>query len=259
MANMQERHPETLAAQLTQAWQKGVLLDTPFADQVPENADAAFAIQHEIIARRGVSVAGWKVGAKSIDGPIQGCPLPATTCYASGTRLSRQAFNPLGLELEIGLRFARVLEPRAALYTEDEVLAAIGTMEATIEIVATRYRAWPNVDKLLQLADLQCHGALISGAAIPYASSFPFESPGVQFRFGDADITGAARPANPAGDPRRLLTWLVNHCTHARRLALTPDMIVTTGSYTGMFPLVGAGLAYGTIDGLPPVRVELHD
>jgi 2-keto-4-pentenoate hydratase len=67
-----------------------------------------------------------------------------------------------------------------------------------------------------------------------------------------------ATPSNPCGDPRRLLTWLVNHCTQHHRIAVTPDMIVTTGSYTGMFFPQHAGTARGQIDGLAPVSVTLE-
>jgi 2-keto-4-pentenoate hydratase len=64
-------------------------------------------------------------------------------------------------------------------------------------------------------------------------------------------------PANPAGDPRRLLTWLVNHAS-SRGIAVTPEMVVTAGSYTGMFFPREAGTASGRIEGLAPVSVTLY-
>lgn len=247
----------TLVNQLARAWQDGTLLDVPAPECAPADAPAAFAMQHELLARLGACIGGWKVGAKSADGPIQGAPLPANGCYSNGARLARRAYAPLALELEIAFRFGRVFEPRAAAYPAEEVLTAIGTMAATIEIVASRYRDWPEVDKLAQLADLQNHGALVMGAAVPYRSDFPSNAPSLQFHFDDRNIAGAIQPVNPAGDPRRLLPWLVNHCTQMRRIALTPDMIVTTGSYTGMFLVDHPGVARGRIDGLPPVDLEL--
>ncbi|WP_240655769.1 2-keto-4-pentenoate hydratase [Paraburkholderia phosphatilytica] len=250
----------TLAARLAGAWQSGATLDTPPPGQLPTDAAAAFAVQHEILARRGVGIGGWKVGAKSADGPIQGAPLPLDACHASGARFARERYAPLGLELEIAFRFARVFEPRATVYTSDEVLSAIGTMAATVEIVASRFREWPNVDRFAQLADLQNHGALVIGDAVPYRDDFPFEAPALQFHFDNEDVSRATagKPAaNPAGDPRRLLPWVVNHCTQHLRIAVTPDMIVTTGSYTGMFFPTRAGNARGTIEGLPPVHLEL--
>jgi 2-keto-4-pentenoate hydratase len=62
--------------------------------------------------------------------------------------------------------------------------------------------------------------------------------------------------ANPAGDPRRLLAWLVNHCT-ARGIAVGGDVVVTTGSYTGMHLASSPGTVTGEIRGLPAVSLSL--
>jgi 2-keto-4-pentenoate hydratase len=176
--------------------------------------------------------------------------------HADGARLSREGFAPLGLELEIAFRFGRRFEPSATRYSEDEVKAGIGSIGATIEIVASRYAAWPDVDKLAQLADLQNHGALIVGEFTPYREDFPFVAPSLRFSFGGRDVIETT-PANPAGDPRRLLTWLVNHAT-SRGIAVTPEMVVTAGSYTGMFFPREAGRASGHIEGLAQVSLTLY-
>jgi 2-keto-4-pentenoate hydratase len=170
--------------------------------------------------------------------------------------LPREAFAPLGLELEIAFRFGRRFEPSTTPYSEADVHAGIGSIGATIEIVASRYDGWPNVDKLAQLADLQNHGALIVGEFTPYREDFPFVAPLARFTFEGRDVVEAT-PANPAGDPRRLLTWLVNHAT-SRGIAVTPEMVVTAGSYTGMFFPQSAGTASGLIEGLAPISLTLY-
>ena len=60
----------------------------------------------------------------------------------------------------------------------------------------------------------------------------------------------------PAGDPRRLLPWLVNHLT-GRGLAVSPALGVTCGSYTGMHFVDRPGEAVGRIAGLPDVRLAI--
>ncbi|WP_144112944.1 2-keto-4-pentenoate hydratase [Paraburkholderia sp. BCC1886] len=245
----------SLSQRLADARRDHTTLDTLPSDQVPAGFDAAYAIQHEILSLSGTRIAGWKIGAKSATGPIQGAPLPDVDVHADGARLRRADFASLGLELEVAFRFDRRFEPSATPYSEADVHAAIGSFGATIEIVASRYADWPKGDKLAQLADLQNNGALIVGEFTPYREDFPYVAPSLTFDF-DGENVVLASPANPAGDPRRLLTWLVNHAS-ARGIAVTPEMIVTTGSYTGMFFPRGAGTASGRIEGLPPVSVTL--
>jgi 2-keto-4-pentenoate hydratase len=246
----------SLSRRLADARRNRVTLDALPPQQIPADAGAAYAIQHETLSASGARIGGWKIGAKSASGPIQGAPLPDVDLHPDGARLSRAGFAPLGLELEIAFRFERSFEPSSTPYGEEEVKAAIGSIGATIEVVASRYAAWPDVDKLAQLADLQNHGALIVGEFIPYREDFAFLTPSLRFSFDGQDVV-EMEPANPAGDPRRLLTWLVNHAS-SRGIAVTPQMVVTAGSYTGMYFPRKAGTASGRIEGLPPVSVTLY-
>ncbi|MFL9866675.1 2-keto-4-pentenoate hydratase [Paraburkholderia fungorum] len=246
----------SLSQRLADARRHHLTLDALPPEQTPADGAAAYAIQHDILRVLDAPIGGWKIGAKSDSGPIQGAPLPANDLHADGARLPREAFAPLGLELEIAFRFGRRFEPSTTPYSEAEVHAGIGSFGATIEIVASRYAGWPNVDKLAQLADLQNHGALIVGEFTPYREDFPFVAPSLRFSFEGHDVVETT-PANPAGDPRRLLTWLVNHAT-SRGIAITPEMVVTTGSYTGMFCPQSAGTANGRIEGLAPISLTLY-
>lgn len=222
---------------------------------VPVDAAAAFAVQQRTLALRGQAIGGWKVGAKSPAGPIQGAPLPADRLLEAGAVVRREDYPVLGLELEIAFRFGRVFEPSAVPYADEVVLAGVASMLATIEIVSSRFAQWPDVDKLCQLADLQNHGALACGEAVAYAASFPFATPSLTFTFDGVDIVKSP-VANPAGDPRRLLAWVVNHCT-AQGITVDSDVVVTTGSYTGMHFASAPGTVSGAIQGLPPVSLTL--
>ena len=62
--------------------------------------------------------------------------------------------------------------------------------------------------------------------------------------------------ANPAGDPRRLLAWVVGHCT-VRGITVDSDDVVTTGSYSGMHFASAPGTVVGEIRGLPPIGLTL--
>jgi 2-keto-4-pentenoate hydratase len=245
-----------LARRLAIAQNTATRIQTPDAELMPGDAHAAFEVQHRVLALLGQPVAGWKVGAKSLDGPIQGAPLPADRVLPSGATLRRANFPVLALELEIAFRFGRIFEPFSGPHTDEEVVAAVSEMLAAIEIVSSRYTEWPAVDKLAQLADLQNHGALVCGAAVPYDAAYPFVSPTMSFTFDGVDVI-RSRVANPCGDPRRLLGWLVNHAVK-RGIAVGGDVVVTAGTYTGVHFPTSAGAAVGTIAGLPPVTLTLR-
>jgi 2-keto-4-pentenoate hydratase len=222
----------------------------------PRTAADAYAVQLRSIGLRGSRVVAWKVGAKSADGPIQGAALPSDAFHANPGVVRRADYGVLGLELEIAFRLGRPFVPATTPYSSDEVMAAISTMAAAIEVVTSRYAEWPKVAPLLQLADLQNHGALCVAEDVAYDAGYPFYHPATRFDFNGSSVL-VATPRNPAGDPRRLLPWLVNHVT-SRGVAFTEDIWVTTGSYTGMHFPEAAGTAVGKFDGLPEIRLKLE-
>jgi len=225
--------------------------------ELPPDAATAYAVQQAVIAGLGTTTGGWKVGARAPGGPASGAPIPATLVHASPARLERQTFFRVLVELEIAFRFAEPIAPRAQAYARDEVLALVGFMLPAIEIVDSRFAEWPNVAPLAQLADAQNNGALITGHALPYATlarAFDFVAPELELAFDGASLVPEA-PGNPAGDPRELLVWFVNHCA-AMGITIEPDWTVTTGTYVGAHRIDGPGLLHAHIDGLGEVEVE---
>jgi 2-keto-4-pentenoate hydratase len=245
---------DALARLFVEARAHRAKLDALPDDLRPTSADEAYAAQEATLRALHADIGGWKVGAKSADGPIQGAPLPANGMHKTSARLALHAFGKAGLELEVAFKLGRRFEPGSGPYRDEDVLAAIESVHASIEVVASRFAAWPDVEKPWQLADLQNHGALIVGEGVPYDAAFPFVAPSMTFTFAGAPLF-QGDPANPAGDPRRLLAWTVNHSV-SRGLAVERGTLVTAGSYTGIAFPDGPGTAVGVIEGLP--AVELH-
>ncbi len=224
---------------------------------LPTDARTAYDQQHEHVAALGGAIAGWKVGAKSPDAPPAASALPAHGVLHGDTAVhAADPRRPFGLELEIAFRLGRSFAPRDTPYADDEVTAAIASVGATIEVVASRYAKSLAVDRLAQLADLLSHVALAVGEFVPYRADLPYLAPAVSFSFNGQPLF-AGTPANPAGDPRRLLGWLVNHATVERGLEITPDHVLTAGSYVGLVQAVGSGVVVGEIAGLPPVTLTI--
>jgi 2-keto-4-pentenoate hydratase len=244
-----------LAAVLSKAYGAHALAECLQAELTPDSSEQAYLVQREFLRHLQATIGGWKIGAKSPIGPIQGAPLPVGGIFPTTSVIDRRDYPVLGIELEIMFCFDRDITPETVPLSEAQVMGSIGTMAASIEIVSSRIAGWPELPKLLQLADLQNHGALISGEFIDYDASFPFASPAAHLTLGGRDIFKDSGN-NPAGDPRRLLPWLVNHC-RTQGIAIPRGTVITTGSYTGIHFPDEPGLIIGQIAGLPPIHFEL--
>src|SRR4029453_18879411 len=108
-------------------------------------------------------------------GPSREAALTHAALPPHGVRASPAAFGDLrfhqpGIEAEIALRLSESVSPaRAAALREEEVDALIGEMMVSIEVVDSRWLQGHEAPALLRLADLQSHGALSLGPAVPYA------------------------------------------------------------------------------------------
>jgi 2-keto-4-pentenoate hydratase len=191
--------------------------------------DDAYRIQDAVACRVG-RVAGWKVGAKSRDALPTCAPLLAGTVHPASPPAVLAAGKRVGVEVEIAYRLGRAFESAHQPPTDDEILRAIASTHIAVEICDSRWGEGGQVDGAWLLADNQMNEALLVGAAF----DAPIDFADVEARLsvdGRARVT--TRSGHPAGDPRRLLVWLVRHCVTARG-GLREGAIVTTGSWTGM-------------------------
>ncbi|MCR5866525.1 2-keto-4-pentenoate hydratase [Aquincola sp. J276] len=247
---------------LADARMQGRVLDTLPAGALPANEAQACDLQHALLARLGQGVGGWKVGAKAHDGPIAGAPLPADAVHHGAAVLPlRDGCVPggrlLGLELELAFFFARDMGPGDESLADAEVLSAIDRMAASIEVVASRFAEGVVPPPLLAHADLMFHGALVVAEPVAFDRGRSLTDPVLSLSLDGRPLPGLPGH-NPAGNPLRLLPWLVRHVAR-RGLRLPAGTVVTTGSYVGLVPVPAQGaLVLGDIAGLPAVRLTLQ-
>src|SRR3546814_13417323 len=94
-------------------------------------------------------------------------------------------------------------------YRLADVLAAIGSVHPTSEVVESRYTDRTQVDSLSGLADSLSHGALVCGAGRRDNLAFDQLAQTATLSFHSAKIS-EAKGANPAGDVLCPLVWLAN-------------------------------------------------
>ncbi|CAN7677993.1 fumarylacetoacetate hydrolase family protein [Trinickia sp. LjRoot230] len=245
---------QSLATQLIDAHHTHTLIDSARTSELKlADVEEARVVQQLVLAELG-TCAGYKIGAGSPEAEPQYAPLPASRVFGAATGIRLADYARVGLELEIAFSFAQDIDQSFAERTED-ALDFIDTMSVVVEVVDSRFEAWPKVNPLLQLADLQNNGALVIGDTRPYDRTFDFASPQVTFRCGDHEIfSGRAR--HPAGDPRRLVAWLVAQTLRSGH-TIAARTVLTTGSYTPLYMAKAPGTVRGEIEGFGSIEFKI--
>ena len=150
---------------------------------------------------------------------------------------------------------ARDLPPRATDYSVDEVLAAVATVHAAIEIVNPRLpKGFADVVEWY-VADGGLNHALVLGEGVkPLAREDYARITAAVTVNGVAKYSGIA--ANALGGPERALAWLANHLI-GRGQYLRAGGVVTTGVITEVFETALGDEIVSTCSGLGPVSVRM--
>lgn len=196
----------------------------------PGTLAEAYRWQDALLEQLG-PIAGWKVGADSPASEPFRAGLTASTVHQSPARLDGSRYNVIGVEAEIVYTLAHSLPVRSELYTRTEVLAAIGSVHAGIEIVDTRFAAWGIVDRPSQIVDQFNHGALLVGEGRSHGFEIDPDRQVVQLELNGETVMHKLG-GNSAGDAVNLLIWLANGGA-ASQGGLKAGTTVTTGSWTG--------------------------
>lgn len=243
---------DAAASLLASARLPGEPIATPPAELAPVDDAEAWAIHQALVARRG-PLAGWKVGAASpTAGPGVG-EISADTLFRGRTEIPFSAFRLWAVEAEIAVTFARDLAPRGNLYEAADVLGAVGSWHAAIEVLDTAFADWRGAPSLWKVADRQNHGALIIGAGSDRAPHGPLGEVPVRLLIDGAPVF-AHRGGNSAGDPTWLLVALANRLAGTERWIRAGD-VVTTGSTTKFLQAKPGQRVTAEFEGLAPAEL----
>jgi 2-keto-4-pentenoate hydratase len=227
-------------------------LETEFpADLKPDTQQEVVAIQLATLAEIG-PIGGWKVGAPNPTGTPVVSPLPARGIVDAPAKVASRA---RGVECEISFRFAKPLPPKAEPYLAAEVLAAIGTCQAAVEIVSSRFIDHMVMDPLSVAADLGAHDGLVVGAPVDAWTPDLFANLGVIMVMDGAEHKRAVG-SNPGGtDLIRLLVGLANADVVRAAGGIKIGQVATTGSWTGIDFLEAGGQVAARFANFPEVDV----
>lgn len=210
-------------------------------DLMPRTVAEGYAVNSLVATRLGWEPLGWKIAGTTaamreklkVDTPIYGRTFRRFACQSPTRFAARDLLDPL-VECEFFVTLARDLPPRGAPWTMAEMIDAVATVHAGIEVAECRFpmAALPPLPAIL--ADGAASGRYVFGDAMP------------SWRDGLAtvrvalEVDGATRRhgsgADVMEDPLRPLLWLAEQ---RRRWGdgLRAGETISTGSTTGMLPI----------------------
>jgi len=223
---------------LVQHWRDGTKLDALEPRLRPQSRAEGYAVQAALSGK----LFGWKIAATSesgqkhinVAGPMAGRILSDTVIADGGTASMKGNAMRVG-EPEFCFRMGRDLVPRPALYSVDEVLAAVDTLHPAIEIPDSRFADFASAGEAQLIADNACAHLFVLGA--PTAANWRAmdlveERPEITLR----GQRYAGHGKNVLGDPRVALTWLANEL-RGLGIPLRAGEVVTTGTCHPPLPI----------------------
>jgi 2-keto-4-pentenoate hydratase len=230
-----------LAPLLAAARQAGRQVPALPPELIPPDVESGYAVADAVAGLLGWETLGWKIAGTTaamreklgVTEPIYGRSYHRFA-MPSPARLAHHALLDPLVECEFFVTLAEDLPCDASPLTPDRIRAAVGQVQAGIEVAECRFpmAALPPLPAIL--ADGSASGRYVFGDPIP------------QWREGLADIAvvlevdGVARRqgrgADVMGDPLAPILWLAE-ARRRRGEGLRAGQVISTGSCTGMLPI----------------------
>lgn len=257
---MTSKRVEDAAAFLAAARREGRVIEALPEAIRPQSLAEGYEVQS---AFRGIwpdTVAGWKIGATAVPTmdkfgvkePMYG-PFFARNVYTSATKPAAPTRHSMTLESEFAYRLGRDLPARAMPYDREEIVASIDAIMPAFEIVGTRYTQVPFHDAGSVVADCMLNAAMVLGTPTTEWRDLDIPRHPVRLTI-DGTLAGEGSGADPLGDPRKVLDWVINTLSTAG-IGLKRGEILSTGTCTGMVPLKPGQTAIADFGALGRVEI----
>ncbi|MER8950138.1 fumarylacetoacetate hydrolase family protein [Mesorhizobium sp. M0809] len=213
----------------------------------------ALEVQTNILRGLGTAVSGWKVSLLP-DGDLVSAPIVAERVFRSSADVGGSQYGWAGVESEIAFRLARSPGGSARVITRDEVIDSVEGACAAIEVCQSRWSSTVTPPRNAMVADLLANGALIVGPLEKEWQHLDFSRVNARLRINDKTIRES--PGRADGDLIDLVVRLANDL-RSRGMKLEAGQVITTGSYTGLYPVVTGDRIAVEFDRIAPVTATL--
>jgi 2-keto-4-pentenoate hydratase len=231
--------PLALSNLLIAQHQAGTLVDAIDENLVPKDRAEAYAVQSEVVAALG-PIGAWKVQPYPADAEPLASPIPSAFVFPAGDAIALNSKAALLVEAEVAVTLKNDLPAFDGTYRPDDVLAAIGTTQLAIEILAPRYANLAATPSLAAIADFQSNGAVIFGASRAFTDLAELSTLEMDLLVDGASI-GKVTEGPTTERTLRSLAWLANHAV-SRGTPLKAGDVIITGARIGALPLNGKSI-----------------
>ncbi|MGV8833537.1 MAG: fumarylacetoacetate hydrolase family protein [Devosia sp.] len=214
---------EELATQLIAAHDGGTPIAAVPDALTPKDMASVYRMQDVIIGQLG-PVGGWKVTAGGQGEPVC-APIPANRYFPNGARLQSKRHRFVFPEVEVAVKLAHDLPGGA---NAAAVEAAIASLHAVIEMVASPFVDRDSIDANVRLGDLQSNGAVVVGPALDAAIKATLGSLPVSLLLDGVEAKTGTTGASWS-EVVTALGWLASHAA-ARGMPLKAGQVIITGS-----------------------------
>jgi len=246
-----KRRVKNLSELLLQSHFSGAMIALDPAVEL-DGVDEAYWVQEAVLRgldpRRPMS---WKIAPPRDGGEPRSSPTPCKAAKPSPAEFT-SVNRVLGVEAEIAFRFASAPPLKGR---KPDIVGAIEKAFVLIELCETRFYNVDEVAPLLRLADFQSHGGFAFGTGIADWRKLDFARQPVELLVNGKSVASRTG-SHPTGDPFALAEWAVKHCA-ARGMPLAAGDVVTTGTWTGMTPIVAGDEVVAKFDGIGEARLRL--
>lgn len=197
------------------------------------------------------NIGGWKTAPSNADVHFNYAPIPAQTIYQNNTALSLEQYARGDLELEVGFIFNKDLPPAATLYTDNDIIDAIGSICVCIEVIMSRFDDRTAMDSLSLLADSQNAACIIIGDRMDW-SDIDLSTSSLTLKVNDAQYI--ANGGAPMEAIIKAITRLAN-ISHEFG-GIHSGQVVISGARVGPIKLTGTSTVTGSIENIGTINTK---
>jgi 2-keto-4-pentenoate hydratase len=223
-------------------------------DGAPTRLEEAYPISAAVLRTLGEQVGGWKVGHDPASGTPMGAPMYASGFVTSGARFPLAPGRTMIPEVEIAVRLARDLAPRADRpWTRADMLDAAQELLLGFELIERRIPA--GAPFAFNLADDLGNVGYVVGPAVRDFRSLDIAALRCRFWIDD-DLVVDRRGGHPKGDPLAPMVDWANHACD-RLGGMKAGEVVTLGSLTPLKTVNEPSTLRAQLEGFGEIEIEL--